>query len=315
MNSNINNRIMVSVCCLAYNHEKYLRDALEGFVNQKTDFFYEVLIHDDASTDNTARIIKEYANKYPDKIKGIFQNENQYSQGVDVLGKYVYPRAKGRYIALCEGDDYWTDQNKLQMQFNALENHPESDMCAHRAEWYNCLKEEIIRIFPDIDDNRILSVEEVIYGEGGFLPTASLFFRKEIVLDPMPFQKTWNIDYSLQIRGALRGGIVFVAKTMALYRFYTVGSWSSKKNDKTVLETLNNKRKEMLNELNKDTDELYKEVIDKRLRKNEFNKLIKENNFSQAIGKEYKVYIAEMSISKRIKLYFKAFFSRLTSMH
>ena len=105
--------IVVSVYCLAYNHEQYIRDALEGFVRQKTNFRYEVLVHDDASTDNTPAIIREYAQKYPDIIKPIFQTENQYSKGVKILPEIIHPKSSGRYIAFCEGDDYWCDENKL----------------------------------------------------------------------------------------------------------------------------------------------------------------------------------------------------------
>ena len=106
--------IMVSVICLCYNHENYVKDALEGFVKQKTTFPFEVLIHDDASTDKSAEIIREYEAKYPDIIKPTYQTENQYSQGVKILRTYLLPKVRGKYIAFCEGDDFWTDENKLQ---------------------------------------------------------------------------------------------------------------------------------------------------------------------------------------------------------
>ena len=117
-----NNEILVSICCITYNHEKYIRDAIEGFLMQKTDFPFEVLIHDDASTDGTADIIREYETKYPDIIKPIYQTENQYSKGIKISATYNYPRAKGKYIALCEGDDYWIDPYKLQKQVDFLEH-------------------------------------------------------------------------------------------------------------------------------------------------------------------------------------------------
>ena len=99
--------ILVSISCITYNHEKYIRDALEGFLMQKTDFKYEILIHDDASTDNTAKIIREYEEKYPDLIKPIYQKENQWSKGnYRISSTFNIPRAKGKYIAFCEGDDF-----------------------------------------------------------------------------------------------------------------------------------------------------------------------------------------------------------------
>jgi len=105
---------IVSICCITYNHEKYIRDAIEGFLMQKTLFPIEILIHGDASTDKTADIIKEYEVKYPDIIKPIYQTENQFSKGVSISATYQFPRARGKYIAICEGDDYWTDPHKLQ---------------------------------------------------------------------------------------------------------------------------------------------------------------------------------------------------------
>jgi len=119
---------LVSVNCITYNHEPYIRDALNGFLMQETNFPFEVLVHDDASTDKTADIIREYEARYPKIIKPIYQTANQYSQGINISRNYQYPRAKGKYIALCEGDDYWIDPKKLQMQTNFLEENQEYGM-------------------------------------------------------------------------------------------------------------------------------------------------------------------------------------------
>ena len=100
---------LVTVFCLAYNHEKYIRTTLEGFVKQKTSFKFKVLIHDDASTDGTADIIREYVEKYPDIFEAVLQEENRYQKGIDVEDEYVLPRINSKYVAACEGDDYWTD--------------------------------------------------------------------------------------------------------------------------------------------------------------------------------------------------------------
>lgn len=124
----MNEEIIVSINCLVYNHEPYLKQCFEGFVMQKTNFKFEVLIHDDASTDGSVEIIKEYTDKYPDIFKPYFQKENQYSQGNGFVGgKINRERAKGKYIALCEGDDYWIDPLKLQKQVDFLEKHKEYD--------------------------------------------------------------------------------------------------------------------------------------------------------------------------------------------
>jgi glycosyltransferase involved in cell wall biosynthesis len=117
------NQIFLSICCLTYNHELYIRDCLEGFIKQKTNFLFEILIHDDASTDRTPEIIRDYERIYPELIKPIYQKENQYSKGKGISIKFQFPRAKGKYIAICEGDDYWTDPYKLQKQVDFLEKN------------------------------------------------------------------------------------------------------------------------------------------------------------------------------------------------
>ena len=104
----------VSVVCTAYNHEKYLRDALESFVGQETDFPFEVLVNDDASTDGTAAILREYAERYPAIIRPFYQEKNIFSRGGNIYDEVFYPVARGEYIAACEGDDRWTDPHKLQ---------------------------------------------------------------------------------------------------------------------------------------------------------------------------------------------------------
>jgi glycosyltransferase involved in cell wall biosynthesis len=131
-----NNEITVSVCMLTYNHELFIRQAIEGVLMQETDFPFEVLIQDDASTDSTADIVREYEAKYPDIIKPIYQTENQFSKGVIVIMP-LFKKAKGKYIALCEGDDYWTDPQKLQKQVDFLEANLDYSLCCHCYKVFN----------------------------------------------------------------------------------------------------------------------------------------------------------------------------------
>ena len=116
---------LVSIQCLVYNHEPFLRQCLDGFVMQKTNFKFEAIIHDDFSTDGSAAIIREYAEKYPHIIKPIFETENQYSKRDGSLGRKMYDASCGKYIAICEGDDYWIDPLKLQKQVDFLETNQE----------------------------------------------------------------------------------------------------------------------------------------------------------------------------------------------
>ena len=116
---------LISILCVTYNQKDYIVQTIEGFLMQKVDFPIEIIIHDDASTDGTTEILREYVQKYPDLIKPIFQEKNQYSQKVNIWNTFIYPKAQGKYYAECEGDDYWTDPNKLQRQIDFLESNPE----------------------------------------------------------------------------------------------------------------------------------------------------------------------------------------------
>ena len=127
---------LLSIVCLAYNHADFIRETLEGFLRQETDFPFEVIVHDDASTDRTAAIIAEYAARYPQVIKPIYQRENQYSKGVPFSTR-LFAEARGSYIAYCEGDDYWTDPRKLQIQVDFLEKHRDYVMTYHDAYMFN----------------------------------------------------------------------------------------------------------------------------------------------------------------------------------
>ena len=116
---------LVSICCLAYNHQDFIRDCFEGFLKQKTTFPVEILVHDDASTDSTAQLIRGYQEEYPLLVKPIYQRINQFSRGVKINWQFNYPRARGKYIAICEGDDFWVDSSKLERQVRFLEENPE----------------------------------------------------------------------------------------------------------------------------------------------------------------------------------------------
>lgn len=223
-----NSSIMVSICCITYNQASYIRDALEGFVNQKTDFAYEVLIHDDASNDGTADIIREYADRYPDLIFPILQTENQYSKGLtNVSGTFNFPRARGKYIAMCEGDDYWTDDRKLQKQVDYLEANPGCSLCFHSAKVEiqgKALTEHAMRPYKG---SRMVSPEEIIDKTSGY-PTASLMFYREIVADLPDFYNNAPIaDIPLQLLSANRGWAWYMDEPMCVYRLGGAASWTT----------------------------------------------------------------------------------------
>ena len=181
---------LVVINCITYNHERYLRDALEGFVMQKTDFPFVAIVHDDASTDGTATIVREYAEKYPDIILPIYESENQYSKRDGSLGR-VMRKARNatgaKYIAMCEGDDYWTDPLKLQKQVNALEAHPECSIALNRVQAVDSEKNILRKTFPpfdDFNDDEVVDLDDLVESEfkkGNWtFHTSSFFYRAEL---------------------------------------------------------------------------------------------------------------------------------------
>nr|WP_320013630.1 glycosyltransferase [uncultured Desulfobacter sp.] len=167
-----NDEPIVSVCCITYNHENFIRDAIDGFLSQKTSFPTEIIIHDDCSTDSTVDIIHEYVAKHPGLIKPIFQKENQYSQGRKIF-PIVFSAARGKYIAVCEGDDYWTDPDKLQRQVDFLEKNTKYVMVTENAIDDN-LRIGKKKKFSELPERDINILE--LLGERSFA-TASVLFR------------------------------------------------------------------------------------------------------------------------------------------
>lgn len=170
--------VMVTIECCVYNHEPYLRQCLDGFIMQKTNFPFEAIVHDDASTDGSAAIIMEYAEKYPDIIKPIIEKENQYSKGNGILRKYLDTLLKGKYIALCEGDDYWTDSSKLQKQFDFMEKNPDYSLCFHAIKeiWHDKRVKDRIRM--TVENRDYTGVE---WFKKRPSQMASFFYRKDVV--------------------------------------------------------------------------------------------------------------------------------------
>ena len=212
----------VSIICLTYNQAKYVRDCLDGFVMQQTTFPYEVLIYDDASTDGTQVIIKEYAKKYPDIFKPTLYEKNNYSQGLGYVGLYTgIKEAKGKYVAYCEGDDYWTDPHKLQKQVDFLETHPDYEICAHEVMVkYICGKEIA---FSDFEKNLFISVKNSDYSfdeilTGNIIHISSMMYRNFELQLPKWMPKISAGDMVLYRLLGEKGKLHVLSELMSVYR-------------------------------------------------------------------------------------------------
>ena len=222
--------VLVSISCITYNHVQYIRQCLDGFLMQQTNFAFEVLIHDDCSTDGTTEIIKEYELMYPDIIKPIYEKENQYQQGKP-SGSPVwnFPRAQGKYIAMCEGDDYWTDPLKLQKQVDFMEVHPDYSLCFHdyRQLWPDGSK---VIISKEISDPLNCSIKQAILCGGGYLATNSMLFRAKYI-ENYPLWATIGVgDFPLMLILFHLGRVAHLNIVASDYRVNSVGSWSEKMN-------------------------------------------------------------------------------------
>lgn len=214
MNNKIGNPL-VSICCVTYNQAPYIRECLDGFIMQKTDFAYEILIHDDASTDGTAAIIREYELKHPNIFKPIYQTENQYSKGISPTRKFNIPRAKGKYIAFCEGDDYWTDPLKLQKQADFMEANPDYGLVWSKTSIYYNEEKKI----KGTTGSNAETFEELLYGNN--IPTLTALIRKESLKGYEECIKgnSWKMgDYPMWLYIASRSKIHFIDEITAVYR-------------------------------------------------------------------------------------------------
>ena len=208
---------LVSVCSLCYNQKEWICKCIEGILSQKTSFPYEIIIHDDCSTDGTREIVKEYQARYPYKIKLILPNENQYSKGIDMFSKCV-EQARGKYIAWCEGDDLWTDENKLQRQVDYLELHPQCSLVYTNTDIF-------IEKENRIETNALSSgfikppktfKEHLKYA--GHLAPLTWMFRKDCFVFNSKRYTDWS--YSIALDLFAHGEVHFLNKSTALYRIF-----------------------------------------------------------------------------------------------
>ena len=224
-------KIYISIVCPCFNQELYIKDAVDSFLSQETEYRFEIIIHDDASTDGTRDILLEYKKKYPSIIKLILQEENQYSQGKQIAPLGV-EHADGEYIALCEGDDFWIDKHKLQKQIVKLEKNKDINICFTAA--YGLYSNGKVKLWCNYIKDQIFKLDSIILGGGAFMPTASIMIKKDI-FNKLPdwFYSIAPVgDYYLQMLSGVKGAY-YLHDTCVVYREMSNGSWSMTRKLKT----------------------------------------------------------------------------------
>ncbi|WP_332648208.1 glycosyltransferase family 2 protein [Lysinibacillus sp. 54212] len=293
--------ILVSIHCAAYNHEKYIADAIEGFLMQKTNFKFEVLIHDDASTDKTAEIIREYEKQHPDIIKPIYQTENQYSKGISI-SKLNLQRAQGKYIAICEGDDYWTDPYKLQKQAVYMEEHPECSLCVHGGYVVNASDKHFIAKIRANKGNKVFNTEEVIEGGGGLFITNSMFYPLKYANNRPDFFKNAPVgDYPLAINLSLLGTVYYIDEPMSEYRTGVSNSWTDR-NASSISKKVEHYSKiaTMLDEINDYTLGKFENALERRKYQDQLLLFIEQRKYKEARSGKNKEFYLALSYKRRI---------------
>lgn len=220
--------ILVVISCMVYNHEPYIRDCLEGFVMQKTNFRFIAVVHDDCSTDKTADIIREYEAKYPDIVKPIYETENQWSKhdgSLDrILGKAL-DATGAKYLATCEGDDFWIDPYKLQKQVDYMESHPECTCYAHNSLLLKTATQQIALFNKELLHTKDYELSEFL-NKTWFTPTQSLMFRRDAYTALEDLPRFMHGDYTILLNVLLKEGnyLHYENEIMSVYRD---GGWAS----------------------------------------------------------------------------------------
>ena len=313
---------IVSILVTAYNHAPYIAEALDSFLMQKTDFPFEVIIHDDASTDGTARIIREYAERYPEIIVPFYQEKNLFSQGIVIYDQVFFPVARGKYFASIEGDDYWCDENKLQLQVDYMEAHPECACCVHNTVIHSCDGSAPDRLYiADVHGDRDLDFRTVMLGMGRAYHTSSLLARREWMIDPPKFYYTaYSYGFGDQPRAVwflLNGGVHFIDRPMSVYRVRSnPESWSANLDrhysqlKRFVLGEL-----AMIRDLLPFVEGENREITEDIQKLREFELMFVEGRVREQFRKPYRKYLLQQSFGFKLKWLCKLLFPRLYSLY
>jgi len=308
-------KALVSVFCMAYNHEKYIEDALKGFVMQKTSFRFEVLVHDDASQDRTADIIREYEMKHPDIIKPIYQTENQYSKNPGIIWDLFMEKSNGKYIAICEGDDCWITPNKIQRQVDYMESHPDCTLCFTNG---LCEEDGIIsgrRVIPWTKfAKRAYKHGDADYDMGemillDYVPTASLLFRKEVWINPPPLsQDSFDGDNYIRYYTTSLGYAHCIDEDTCLYRFGVKNSLSTKwREDVQKKVDFLHMYGSLLDDMNVFTDYKYDAVIQETKLLQDFEKGWLQKDYSMLRQNRFHVFYRKSGVGGYMKYLVKVY--------
>lgn len=225
----------VSVCMITYNHERFIRQAIESALDQQTSFSFKVVIGEDCSTDHTREIASKYESQVPGMVVLLPSNQNF---GINKNLARTLQACEGDYIALLEGDDWWTTASKLQKQVDYLDAHPECAICFHPVAVYDDTTEAYRGKIPGFRPKPVSTIVDLLT-EGNYIPTCSAVFRRGLFLDfPAWYYELRIGDYPLHVLNAQHGKIGYLNEVMGAYRLHAGGTWSAGSNSASALEAI-----------------------------------------------------------------------------
>ena len=303
--------IKVSILCMVYNHEKYLEECLSSLVNQQTDFNYEILVHDDCSTDSSKDIIERYYKKYPKKIIPVYEKENQYSKGVKINKDILIPKMKGKYFCFCEGDDYWIDENKLQKQYDFMEKNKNYKLCIHNSVAVDKNGNELYKINPLLNGGD-LQCDDFIKNGGAFVSTNSIFSYSYLAKNLPDYFNYFSVDYVWQIYLSSVGKNYCFKEYMSAYRVESDGSWTNRmlcNCDKHI--QFKKKIIKSLSLINEDTKFKYDKTIKRTILNQEFAILELQCDYKSMKKDQYKEIYKSKPLKIRIKYFIGEHFPKI----
>lgn len=317
---------MVSICCITFNHKDYIGRCLESLVHQNTDFEYEVIVHDDASTDGTQDVVREYAEKYPDLIVPVLETENQYSKGVGALTSAMLSPATGKYIVEIEGDDQWCDPDKLRLQVEALEAHPECSACVHVTNTVDKDGNPQMMRLPEFDlDHSVISTDEYmrhVLVEGNWMfHLSSCMVSADLYREYMDFMaegyptKFYKVgDLPMYLYFSLKGSFYFIDRVMTTYTIESGGFMSQLKDNPEFALRAHQGYVDGLTAFDEFSDHRFHEYVSKALAvrrfeidriNRRFDRIIKQPEYRPLIRKRGPVKAAAFYLIGMFMLLFK----------
>lgn len=308
---------LVTVILPTHNHKPFIAQAIESVLMQQTEYPFDILLHDDASTDGTADICRDYAAKYPDKIVLIAQTVNQYTIDRRIQSHILIPRVNAKYTAILDGDDFWTDPLKLQKQVSYLEAHPDCTLCIGGADLVEADGKVVGHVRPyDID--RIVDPEDMIRGGGGFNATNTIVMPTQLLKDLPKFADYVEAeDIPFQLLGVLSGYAYYIADTLMAYRVAVPGSWSTRQYA-SAMETRIKTSRDLI-ALNEGYDAFsggkYHEAFAHAIRYQEFLILTYQHRIREAMQPPYRFFYDRLSPKRKIRLWGEKYLTGVTTRY